>query len=90
MINKTFIFAALMAVSTLSFAATEIRDSQMADMHQKIGNVSVNVKNGTFEEAMAALSKEADQKGAGYYHITSLERAGMSADIRATAVIYKK
>lgn len=89
MINKTFIFAALMAVSTLSFAATEIRDSQMADMNQKIGNVSVNVKNGTFEEAMAALSKEADKKGAGHYHITSLERAGMSADIRATAVIYK-
>ncbi len=89
MINKTFIFAALMAVSTLSFAATEIRDSQMADMHEKIGNVSVSVKNGTFEEAMAALSKEADQKGAGHYHITSLERTGMSADIRATAVIYK-
>ena len=89
MINKTFIFAALMTVSSFSFAATEIRDSQMADMNQKIGNISVNVKNGTFEEAMTALSKEADQKGAEHYHITSLERTGMSADIRATAVIYK-
>ncbi|QKN83624.1 DUF1471 domain-containing protein [Scandinavium goeteborgense] len=89
MINKTFIFAALMTASTLSFASTEIRDSQMADMNQKIGNISVNVKNGTFEEAMAALSKKADQKGAGHYHITSLERTGMSADIRATAIIYK-
>ena len=89
MFNKTFIFAALLAVTSTSFAATEIRDSQMAGMKDKIGSVSVNVKNGTFEEAMTALSKEADQKGAGYYHITSLERAGMSADIRATAVIYK-
>jgi hypothetical protein len=89
MINKTFIFAALMAVSSLSYAATEIRDTEMANMKEKIGNISVNVKNGTFEEAMTALSKQADQKGAGHYHITSLERAGMGDDIRATAVIYK-
>ncbi|MFP2240882.1 DUF1471 domain-containing protein [Pseudescherichia vulneris] len=87
--NKKIAFAALMSVSTLSFAATEIRDTEMANMNEKIGNISVNVKNGTFEEAMTALSKEADQKGAGYYHITSLERAGMSNDVRATAIIYK-
>lgn len=89
MLNKAIIFTALMAVTTVSFAATEIRDSQMTDMKTKIGNVSVNVKNGTFEEAMTALSKEADQKGATFYRITSLERTGMSADIRATAVVYK-
>ncbi|MCS2169163.1 DUF1471 domain-containing protein [Scandinavium sp. TWS1a] len=87
--NKILILATLMTISSFSFAATEIRDSQMTDMHQKIGNVSVNVKNGTFEEAMNALSKEADMKGAAHYHITSLERAGMSADVRATAIIYK-
>ncbi|MFG6654562.1 DUF1471 domain-containing protein [Scandinavium sp. M-37] len=87
--NKKVAFAALMSVSTLSFAATEIRDTEMANMDEKIGNISVNVKNGTFEEAMTALSKEADQKGAGYYHITSFERAGMGNDVRATAIIYK-
>lgn len=89
MINKAVIFTVLMAVSAGTLAATEIRDSQMSGMKEKIGNISVNVKSGTFEEAMAALSKEADAKGAEYYHITSLERTGMSADIRATAVIYK-
>ncbi len=89
MITKTLIFTTLMAISTLSFAATEIRDSQMTGMKDKIGNVSVNVKDGTFDEAMMALSQAADQKGAGYYRITSLDRVGMSADIRATAVIYK-
>lgn len=89
MMNKTLIFATLMAFSTLSFAATEIRDSQMADMKDKVGNISVSVKNGTFAEAMMALSKEADQKGAGYYRITSLSRAGMGSDIRATAAVYK-
>ena len=89
MIKKAIIFTALMAISATSFAATEIRDSQMANMKDKIGNVSVNIKNGTFEEAMTALSKEADKKGGGYYRITSLERAGMSADIRATAVVYQ-
>ena len=89
MILKTLAITALMTVSITSFAASEIRDSQMADMKDKTGNISVNVKNGTFEEAMDALNKEADKKGASYYHITSLERAGMGSDIRATAVIYK-
>ncbi|HEX4500412.1 MAG TPA: DUF1471 domain-containing protein [Scandinavium sp.] len=89
MFNKAILLTALMAFSSLTLAATEIRDSQTAGMKEKVGNISVNVKNGTFEEAMAALSKEADGKGAEFYHITSLERAGMSADIRATAVIYK-
>ena len=89
MINKAILLTALLATSSLSFAASEIRDSQMAGMKDKIGNISVNVKNGTFEEAMAALNKEADMKGAEYYRITSLDRTGMSADIRATAVIYK-
>jgi hypothetical protein len=89
MFNKVILLTALMTVSSLSFAAAEIRDSEMAGMKEKVGNISVNIKNGTFEEAMTALSKEADEKGAGYYHITSLDRAGMSADIRATAVIYK-
>lgn len=89
MLNKAIIFTALMAVTTVSFAATEIRDSQMADMKTKIGNISVNVRNGTFEEAMTALNEKADQKGATFYRITSLGRSGMSSDVSATAVVYQ-
>lgn len=89
MMKKVLLLATLLAASASSFAATEIRDSQMAQMKDKVGNISVSVKNGTFAEAMMALSDEADQKGGGYYRITSLSRAGMGSDIRATAVIYK-
>lgn len=89
MIKKTILLTALLATSTFSFAASEIRDSQVAGMKDKIGNISVNVKNGTFEEAMMELSNKADRQGAGYYRITSLEYAGMGSNIRATAAIYK-
>ncbi|EAB3095554.1 DUF1471 domain-containing protein [Salmonella enterica] len=79
----------LLAINKTASAATEIRDSEKATMKEKLGSVSVNIKNGTFNEATRALSQAADEKGASFFHITSLERAGMSSDIRATAVVYK-
>ncbi|EBT2064767.1 DUF1471 domain-containing protein [Salmonella enterica] len=89
MTKSLITMALIFAINTSTIAATEIRDSEMATMKEKIGSVSVNIKNGTFNEATKALSQAADEKGASYFHITSLERAGMSSDIRATAVVYK-
>lgn len=82
------ILTTLLAVSSTAYAATEITNKKVASMKEKNGSISVNVKNGTFMEAMDALSKEADKKGAMYFYITSLERSGMGSDIRATATIH--
>ncbi|MFI3014203.1 DUF1471 domain-containing protein [Klebsiella aerogenes] len=79
----------LMMLSFSSFAAKEIRSSEMASMKEKIGNISVEINDGTIDDATSALSKKADEKGAAYYHITSIGMAGMGTDVRATAEIYK-
>lgn len=85
-----FILTTMLVASSTAYAATEISDSKIASMKDKDGSISVNIKNGTFMEAIDALSKEADSKGAKYFHITSLDRSGMGSDIRATASIYNE
>ncbi|MFK3663252.1 DUF1471 domain-containing protein [Scandinavium sp. NPDC088450] len=87
--KKPLTLALLMAISFSSFAAKEIRNSEMANMKQKLGEVSVELNDGTIDDAIAALSKKADEKGAGYYHITSIGMTGMNSDVRATAETYK-
>lgn len=79
----------LMSISFTSLAATEIHDREIPDMKQEIGHVSVSVKNGTYSEAMAALSKAADRESATHYRVTSMGRVGMGSDISATAIIYR-
>ncbi|MFG6653126.1 DUF1471 domain-containing protein [Scandinavium sp. M-37] len=79
----------LLTVSFSTFAAKEIRSSEMANMKQKVGEISVDVKDGTIDEATDALSKKADAQGAGFYHITSIGMDGMGSDVSATAEIYK-
>ncbi|MCT4707118.1 DUF1471 domain-containing protein [Enterobacteriaceae bacterium H16N7] len=87
--NKIIPTVLLMMLSTSVFAAKEIRTSEMTSMKDKIGQVSISLRNSTLDEATAALSKKADEKGAGFYHITSIEMPGMGSDVRATAEIYK-
>lgn len=89
MTRSSIALVLLLAINTTASAATEIRDSEMSTMKEKLGTVSVNIKNGTFNEAAKALSLAAHEKGASFFHITSLERVGMSSNIRATAVVYK-
>ncbi|MBU9843677.1 DUF1471 domain-containing protein [Rahnella ecdela] len=79
----------LLTLSFSSFASKEIRGSEMANMKEKIGEISVDVRDGTLDEALSQLSKKADEKGAAYYRITSAGTDGMGADVRATADIYK-
>ncbi|MCS2164521.1 YdgH/BhsA/McbA family protein [Scandinavium manionii] len=87
--KKTMCTLILMTLSFSSFAATEIRTSEMANMKEKIGEISVDIEDGTLDEAISQLSKKADEKGANYYHITSAGMEGTGADVRATAEIYK-
>ena len=87
--NKVVPLSLLMSLSFGSFAATEIHDSEMANMKKEIGHISIKVKNGTYAEAMKKLSDEADAKNASYYRVTSMGRLGMSSDVTATAIIYQ-
>ena len=79
----------LLAVSTGAFAAKEIRHSEMVDMAKMAGSISVDIRNGTLDEANQALSKEADKKGAKYYRVVSIGMDGMGSNVSATAEIYK-
>lgn len=89
MTKKMILAAILLSASTGVMAAKEIRYSEMADMAQKVGNISVDVRNGTLDDANRALAKKADEKGAKYYRVTSIGMDGMGSDVRATAEIYK-
>ncbi|TFZ52664.1 DUF1471 domain-containing protein [Serratia proteamaculans] len=89
MTNKLIISAVLLATSFSVLAAKEIRSSEMANMKEKIGEISVDVREGTIDEALQAVSKKADEKGATYFHITSIGKSGMGSDVSATAEIYK-
>lgn len=79
----------LLGISTGAFAAKEIRHSEMANMAKMSGTISVDIRNGTIDEANKALSKKADEKGAKYYRVTSIGMSGMGSDVSATAEIYK-
>ena len=79
----------LLGMSTGVYAAKEIRHSEMANMAKMSGTISVDIRNGTIDEANQALSKKADEKGAKYYRVTSIGMNGMGSDVSATAEIYK-
>lgn len=79
----------LLCVSTGAMAAKEIRHSEMAGMSKEVGTISVDIRNGTIDEASQALSKKADEKGAKYYRVVSIGMNGMGSDVSATAEIYK-
>lgn len=79
----------LLGMSTGVYAAKEIRHSEMANMAKMSGTISVDIRNGTLDEANQALSKKADEKGAKYYRVTSIGMNGMGSDVSATAEIYK-
>lgn len=87
--KKSMCTLILLTLSFSSFAAKEIRGSEMANMKEKIGDISVDIRDGTLDEALPQISKKADEKGASYYHITSAGMDGMGTDVRATAEIYK-
>lgn len=86
--KKAITIAILLTASCTSYAATELKDSQMTEKKVEVGHVSVSIRNGTFAEAMNELSQKADEKNANYYRITSLGRFGMGSDVSATAVVY--
>ncbi|NLS56210.1 DUF1471 domain-containing protein [Hafnia alvei] len=79
----------LLSFSALSHAATEITRSD-ADNYTKIGVVSVDVHDGTLDAVVKMINKEADEKNADAYRISSLGDAGMGDTMRGTAEIYKK
>lgn len=79
----------LLGMSTGVYAAKEIRHSEMANMAKMSETISVDIRNGTIDEANQALSKKADEKGAKYYRVTSIGMNGMGSDVSATAEIYR-
>ncbi|HCR1139874.1 TPA: DUF1471 domain-containing protein [Klebsiella aerogenes] len=79
----------LLGLSTGAMAAKEIRHSEMAGMSKQVGSISVDIRNGTIDEANQALSKKADEAGAKYYRVVSIGMDGMGSDVSATAEIYK-
>lgn len=87
--NKLIPSLFLLTLSFSTFAAEEIRNFEVASMKQHVGSISVELKDGTLDEAVSALSKKTDQQGADYYHITSIGVEGMGGTVRATAEIYK-
>lgn len=89
MSGKYVLATLLLTISTGVFAAKEIRHSEMANMTEKAGTISVDIRNGTLDEANRALSKKADEQGAKYYRVTSIGMSGMGSDVSATAEIYK-
>ncbi|MGR7122156.1 DUF1471 domain-containing protein [Klebsiella aerogenes] len=89
MFKKILLPIVLLTVSVGAFAAKEIRHSEMAGMTQKIGDITVIVRNGTLDEANQALAKKADEMGAKFYRVTSIGMNGMGSDVSASAVIYK-
>lgn len=79
----------LFSMNGFVHAAKEIRHSEMANMAQPFGSVTVTIRNGTLDEANKELSKKADKKGAKYYRITSIGMDGMGSNLSASAEIYK-
>ncbi|MFI3014194.1 DUF1471 domain-containing protein [Klebsiella aerogenes] len=86
---KYLLSAFFLMISTGAFAAKEIRHSEMAGMTKEAGTVNVDVRDGTIDEAIKAISKKADEKGAKYFRITSIGMDGMGSNVSAAAVIYK-
>ncbi|HAV1788645.1 TPA: DUF1471 domain-containing protein [Enterobacter hormaechei subsp. xiangfangensis] len=89
MAKRYIVAALLLSVSTGVFAAKEIRHSEMAKMATKIGEVTVDIRNGTLDEANQELAKKADEQGAKYYRVTSIGMDGMGSNVSGTAEIYK-
>ncbi|MBU9843905.1 DUF1471 domain-containing protein [Rahnella ecdela] len=87
--NKIISTALLLSLSFSVFAAKEIRNSEMESMKVKTGDITIEIKDGTLDEAVSLLSKKADEKGASYFHIISISKPGMGGTVRATAETYK-
>ncbi|EEG5674234.1 DUF1471 domain-containing protein [Salmonella enterica] len=87
-LSSFFAVIMLAGSSFSSFAATEINHSD-TNVHQKVGDISVEVQNGTIDDVMNALSSKSDEQGAEYYRVTSVGTAGMGDTMRGTADTYK-
>lgn len=69
-------------------AASQINSGQLMDK-QHLGSVQVQVRNGTLDDAVEALSQKAKMMGADHFRITSADTPGMGSSARVTAEIYK-
>ncbi|EPK4703036.1 DUF1471 domain-containing protein, partial [Providencia stuartii] len=54
------------------------------------GTVNVVMNDGVSADYVKAISQKADEKGAEYFVITSVESEGSGNDVSVTASLYKK
>lgn len=86
--SAAILFSALI-VSYNSIAATELSASASDKGRVKMGEISVEIVDGTMTDAMSRLSKEADDRGASAYKIIDAERLGMGGNLHVHAEIFK-
>ncbi|EKT54263.1 DUF1471 domain-containing protein [Providencia sneebia] len=79
----------LALLSPLAFSATEINYVKSLDL-KFAGTVNVVMNNGVSADYVEAISQKADEKGAEYFVITSVQSEGSGNDVSVTASLYKK
>ena len=78
----------LALLSPLAFAATEINYTKSLDL-KFAGTVNVFMNEGVVNNYVEAISQKADEKGAQYFVITSVESEGSGNNVSVTASLYK-
>ena len=79
----------LALLSPLAFSATEINYVQSLDLKQ-VGTVNIVMNSGVSSDYVKAISQKADEQGAGYFIITSVQSEGSGNDVSVTATLYNK
>ena len=90
--KRIFLIATTLSLllSANSFAATEIsRQEAMQQQRVSIGEISLNHNVVSPDDAVAQISKMADERGATAYHITQMHEPGSNTSIRVNAEIYR-
>ncbi|ELX8379507.1 DUF1471 domain-containing protein [Providencia vermicola] len=83
------LFLSLALLSPIAFGATEINYTK--SLYLKFaGTVNVVMNDGVSADYVKAISQKADEKGAEYFVITSIESEGSGNDVSVTASLYKK
>lgn len=83
------IAATLLAATSFStLAATQVEQSQAAELHS-IGTVSVNGVRGTLDDATRHLAKKADAMGASSFRVIGANTPGDSSFWSGNAEIYR-
>lgn len=79
----------LMFLSSFAMSATEINYVQSMEM-KLVGNINIVMNAATTTDYVNAVSQKADEAGAKYFIITSVNTEGEGNDISINASLYNK